>query len=73
MAWLNDVEIFVQVVETGSFTATAERLNLSQAVVSKYVSRLESELGVRLLFRTTRTLKIPLPGFSQAELAGRAK
>jgi DNA-binding transcriptional LysR family regulator len=35
MAWLNDVEIFVQVVETGSFTATAERLNLSKAVVSK--------------------------------------
>jgi DNA-binding transcriptional LysR family regulator len=31
MAWLNDVEIFVQVVEAGSFTATAERLNLSSA------------------------------------------
>jgi DNA-binding transcriptional LysR family regulator len=62
MAWLNDVEIFVQVVETGSFTATAERLNLSKAVVSKYVSRLESELGVRLLFRTTRRLSLTEAG-----------
>lgn len=62
MAWLNDVEIFVHVVETGSFTATAEQLNLSKAVISKYVSRLEAELGVRLLFRTTRRLSLTEAG-----------
>lgn len=62
MAWLNDVEIFVQVVENGSFTSTAERLNLSKAVVSKYVSRLETELGVRLLYRTTRRLSLTEAG-----------
>ncbi len=62
MAWLNDAEIFVQVVETGSFTATAERLNLSKAVVSKYVSRLETELGARLLYRTTRRLSLTEAG-----------
>ena len=62
MAWLNDAEIFVQVVDTGSFTATAERLNLSKAVVSKYVSRLETELGARLLYRTTRRLSLTEAG-----------
>lgn len=59
---LNDIAVFVTVVDTGSFTATAERLKLSRPVVSKYVSRLEDQLAVRLLNRTTRRLSLTEAG-----------
>jgi len=49
---------FAHVVTSGSFTAAAERLGMSTALVSKYVSRLEDRLGVRLLNRTTRSLTL---------------
>lgn len=55
---LSDVAAFVCVVQAGSFTAAAERLNLSKSVVSKYVTRLEDRLGARLLVRTTRRLNL---------------
>lgn len=55
---LTDIAVFAQVVESGSFTAAAERLCLSKSVVSKYVSRLEDHLGARLLNRTTRRLHL---------------
>lgn len=45
-------------VETGSFTAAAKRINISNKLVSKYVAQLEDRLGVRLLHRTTRTLSL---------------
>lgn len=48
--------MFVAVMETGSFTAAAERLGTSSGQASKLVSRLESELGARLLSRTTRAV-----------------
>jgi DNA-binding transcriptional LysR family regulator len=51
---LNRLSAFVAVVETGSFTAAAEKLRLTKAMVSQHVQRLESELGVTLLVRTTR-------------------
>ena len=57
-ASLNDIAVFICVVQTGSFTAAAERLNLSKSVVSKYVTRLEDRLGARLLIRTTRRLNL---------------
>jgi DNA-binding transcriptional LysR family regulator len=51
---LNRLAAFAAVVETGSFTAAAERLGLTKSMVSLHVSRLEKELGITLLTRTTR-------------------
>ena len=51
---LNDMMVFLAVVETGSFTLAAERLAMPKANVSRKVTKLESTLGVTLLERTTR-------------------
>lgn len=48
--------MFVAVIETGSFTAAAQRCGTSHGQASKLISRLESELGVNLLRRSTRSL-----------------
>jgi len=51
---LNDMMVFLAVVETGSFTLAADRLEIPKANVSRKVSRLEARLGVTLLERSTR-------------------
>ena len=48
--------MFLAVMETGSFAQAAQRLGTSSGQASKLVSRLEAELGVRLLNRTTRSV-----------------
>lgn len=48
--------MFLAVMETGSFTAAAERFGTNSGQASKLVSRLEGQLGVRLLNRTTRSV-----------------
>ena len=53
---------FVAVVNESSFTRAAERLETSPQLVSKYVSQLETHLGVRLLNRTTRRLNLTEAG-----------
>jgi len=55
---LNHVATFVRVVEKESFTAAAESLGVPKSSVSRSVSRLEHDLGVRLLQRTTRKLAL---------------
>lgn len=50
--------IFVRVVDAGSFTAAAERSEISTAMVSKHIQYLEAHLGMSLLLRTTRRHKI---------------
>jgi LysR family transcriptional regulator for bpeEF and oprC len=55
---LNSLVVFVRVAETRSFTAAARRLGLTSSAVSKSVSRLEQELGVRLLHRSTRVVTL---------------
>ncbi|WP_448205482.1 LysR family transcriptional regulator [Azospirillum sp. sgz302134] len=55
---LDDMLAFIKVVDTKSFTAAAERLNLSKSVVSRRIAELENRLGARLLNRTTRKLSL---------------
>jgi DNA-binding transcriptional LysR family regulator len=52
----NDIPVFIRVVETSSFTKAAAALGVQKSSVSRSVVRLETELGVRLLQRTTRNL-----------------
>lgn len=59
---LTCIRIFLNVVETGSFTSASERLGLSRAAVSKYVAELEGRLGGRLLNRTTRHVSVTEAG-----------
>jgi DNA-binding transcriptional LysR family regulator len=54
----NDLLLFARVVDEGSFTAAAERLDLPKSTVSRRVAALEAGLGERLLLRTTRKLTV---------------
>ena len=54
MALLENIHVFVRVVELGSFSAAGRYLRLSPAVVSHRIQQLEGHVGVRLLNRTTR-------------------
>lgn len=51
---LRSMEIFVAVIDSGSFTAAAERFGISPVMVGKHMRQLEERLGARLLARTTR-------------------
>lgn len=66
---LNHVAVFTRVVELESFTAAAKQLGLPKSSVSRTVTRLEEELGVRLLQRTTRTLHLTEAGQAYYERA----
>ena len=55
---LSALDIFADIAETGSFTATAERLELSRAMVTRAIAELEQWLGARLLQRTTRRVTL---------------
>ncbi|MDD1782559.1 LysR family transcriptional regulator [Enterovibrio sp. ZSDZ35] len=54
--------LLLEVVELGSFTKVSEQKNVDRSVISKHISRLEDELGVRLLNRTTRSLSLTAAG-----------
>ena len=62
MSRLESMSHFVAVVETGSITAAADRLELTVAAVSKRLKLLEADLGVRLLTRNTRQLALTEAG-----------
>lgn len=59
---LNRLSYFVAVVESGGFTAAADQLNVTKALVSQQVSKLEAELGVTLFTRTTRRVNLTEAG-----------
>lgn len=56
--YINHIANFVRVAEARGFTAAARRLGMSTAAVSKSVARLENQLGVKLLNRTTRSISL---------------
>ncbi|EUB85732.1 LysR family transcriptional regulator [Pseudomonas sp. GM30] len=66
------METFVCVVETGSFSAAARRLNIGQPAVSKTIAQLEKRLAVSLLLRSTRGLTPTEAGLAFFERARRA-
>lgn len=72
MEHLSDIAVFVHVVKTGSFTAAADALGLSQGAVSKSVGRLEERFGTRLLNRSTRKLSLTETGSRLYERGKRA-
>ncbi|CAM2156966.1 LysR family transcriptional regulator, regulator for bpeEF and oprC [Pararobbsia alpina] len=53
---LSAIEIFIRVVDTGSFSAAARHFDMGQPAVSKAIAQLEEWLGVKLLLRSTRAL-----------------
>jgi DNA-binding transcriptional LysR family regulator len=59
---LDDIAVFVRVVETGSFSAAARRLGMPKATVSARVARLEKRLGLSLIQRTTRKSRVTEAG-----------
>jgi len=61
---LNTLVVFARVAEARSFTAAAQRLGLTSSAVSKAIARLEAELGVRLLNRSTRLVTLTNDGAS---------
>ncbi|RDK07399.1 LysR family transcriptional regulator [Cupriavidus lacunae] len=68
---IGDIGLFLRVLDLGSISAAARSLDLSVAVASQRLQRLERELGVRLLHRTTRRLHATPEGAVLAE-QGRA-
>jgi len=58
------ISSFVRVVEAKSFAAAAAQLGMTPSGVSRAVSRLEEQIGVRLLFRSTRALRLTDDGES---------
>jgi len=58
MSRWDGVEMLTEVVEAGSFSAAARRLNVSKSHVSRSITQLENRLGVQLLNRTTRKLAL---------------
>jgi len=59
---LQAMRVFTRVTDSGSFTAAAQALGLSTAQVSRLVSELEASLSARLLYRTTRRLRLTEAG-----------
>jgi DNA-binding transcriptional LysR family regulator len=64
---IGDLNLFLRVLDLGSISAAARSLDLSVAVASQRLKRLERSLGVRLLHRTTRQLRPTPEGIALAE------
>lgn len=65
------MQVLVTVVECGSFTAAAQTLDLPKSSVSRRVTAMEERLGIRLLHRTTRSIRLTTAGQVYFETATR--
>lgn len=65
---LEALNIFVQIVESGSISGAAQRLDMPVSAVSRSLSRLEQHLGLTLLQRSTRRMEITAPGFCDEKI-----
>lgn len=68
---LQAMEVFVCIVDTGSFTRAAEQLGVPKATASALIRQLEARLGVRLLNRTTRRVSVTVDGAAYYERCAR--
>lgn len=68
---IEELRTFVEVADAGSVTAAAVRLGVSKSIVSRRLARLETDLGVQLLARTTRGAGLTEAGISFREHAAR--
>lgn len=68
---LNSLVVFAKVVEAGSFSEAARRLKMPISTVSRRIAELEDQLGVRLLERSTRSLRLTDLGSDVLEHPGR--
>jgi len=62
MSSILDLEVFVRTADTGSLSAAARSLNLTPAAASIALKRLETRLGIRLLARSTRSMRLTEEG-----------
>lgn len=62
MIRLDDLQVFIRAADLGSLSAAARLLDLSPAVASAALKRLEAEVGAQLLARSTRSLRLTLAG-----------
>ena len=67
----NEIILFTKVAEAGSFTGAARLLGLPKSTVSRKISQMEARLGVRLLQRTTRSVKLTELGAAHYERCAR--
>ncbi len=72
MESFGSIPVFVAVVESGGFSSAALKLGISKSAVSKRITQLENQLGVRLLHRTTRRLSLTEAGERYFENAAKA-
>lgn len=69
---IEDLQTFVTVADAGGVSAAARRLGLSKSIVSRRLFRIEAELGVQLLSRTTRGVALTEAGITFRDHAARA-
>ena len=70
---LDDIRTFVDVADAGGVSSAARRLGISKSIVSRRLFRLEAELGVQLLARTTRGAALTEAGVTFREHAARVR
>jgi len=69
---IEDLQTFVEVADAGGVSAAARRLGVSKSIVSRRLFRIEADLGVQLLARTTRGAALTEAGITFREHAARA-